>query len=62
MYLEFTVTFSLFYLFDSKFLDQMGFFYMAKYACPKDRARVRGFARPERVQLASGAQFVQNCQ
>ena len=48
-YLEFTVTFSLFYLFDWKFVDQMNFsFLQGKIASDLLRARA-----------ASGAQFVQ---
>ena len=52
-------SFFIVYLFDGKFADQMCFsFYKAKYACPKNRARLRGFA-PERAQSASGTELVQ---
>ena len=54
-YLEFNVTFSLFYLFDWKFEDLMFFSFLHG---KKSGAPQRFFA-PERARSASGAQFVQ---
>ena len=46
-YLEFNTTFSLFYLFDCKFVNLTIFlFYKTKFAHLINRARLRGFARP----------------
>ena len=46
-YLEFTITFSLFYLFDCKFVQLMNFlFYKAIFARLKNGARLREFAFP----------------
>ena len=45
-YLEFNTTFSLFYLFDCKFVDLIGFFLFTRQNLPQRFFRLRGFARP----------------